>query len=304
MKKIDFHVHILDQIPLEETEKNFKDVCQRKGYEGVCIQALYHANDETDPLCNEKAIELIKRIPNSYAFASLKYGEDFVEQTKKYISLGFCGIKLLNGKPTEYRYSGLGLEHKCFEPFFEFCEKEQFPILIHNNDPALHWDITKASKRAIEKGWIYDETFPTHEYLYEALEGVLCKFPSLRVAIAHLGFYAHKLDKATELLERFPNLYFDITPALIIYSQLSETPEQSQEFFKKYHDRLIYGTDADNNLVGDVRAYNDLKTEIITHFLEGEDIRDIGEYHIYPIKLEPYMLENIYYNNAKRFMNR
>ena len=129
MKKIDFHVHILDQIPLEDTEKNFKDVCARKNYEGICIQALYHAGPITDPLCNEKALELIRRIPNSYAFASLKYDEDFVEQTKKYIAQGFSGIKLLNGKPTEYRYSGLGLEHERFEPFFELCEKELFSVV-------------------------------------------------------------------------------------------------------------------------------------------------------------------------------
>ncbi len=304
MKKIDFHVHILDQIPLEETAKNFSAVCERKGYEGVVIQSLFHATNQADPLCNEKALKLLEMIPNSYAFASVSYDEDFVEQTKRYIAQGFSGIKLLNGKPTEYKYSGLGLEHERFGPFFAFCEAEQFPILIHNNDPAASWDITKASKRAIEKGWVYDGTFPTHEYLYEALEGTLAKYPKLKVAIAHLGFYANKLDHAEELLERFPNLYFDITPALIIYAEFSETPERSEAFFRKYHDRLIYGTDADNDLVGEVREYNDLKTEIITHFLEGEGERDIGGYHICPIKLERYMLENIYYNNAKRFMGK
>lgn len=304
MKKIDFHVHILDQIPIEETAKNFSDMCLRKDYEGVVIQSLFHATNESDPLCNEKALKLIKMLPNSYAFASVSYDRDFVEQAKEYIAQGFSGIKLLNGKPTEYKYSGLGLEHERFAPLFAFCEKEQFPILIHNNDPAASWDITKATKRAIEKGWVYDETFPTHEFLFEALEGVLESFPNLRVAIAHLGFYSNDLDRADTLLERYPNLYFDVTPALIIYTELSLTPERSEAFFKKYHDRLIYGTDADNNLVGEARAYNDLKTEIITHFFEGEGIRDIGGYRICPIKLEDHMLENIYYNNAKRFMKR
>ena len=303
MKKIDFHVHILNQIPVEDTVKNFSDMCDRKGYEGVVIQTLCHATDGSDLLANEKALQIISAMPNSYAFASLKYDENFVEQTKKYMSLGFRGIKLLNGKPTEYKYSGLGIEHERFAPFFEFCEKEQFPVLIHNNDPAMHWDITKASKRAIEKGWVYDETFPSHKYLFEALEKTLERFPHLKVALAHLGFYSNNLYKAEELLECFPNLYFDITPALIIYSELSQAPELSNAFFTKYHDRLIYGTDAENDLVGKARAYNDLKTEIITHFLEGEGSRDIGEYHICPIKLEQYMLQNIYYNNAKKFMN-
>ncbi len=304
MKKIDFHVHILNQIPVEETIKNYSDMCHRKSYEGVTIMALGHATNTTDPDCNEKALKIKEAMPNSYAFASLLYNEDFVEQTKKYIAQGFEGIKLLNGKPTEYKYSGLGLEHERFGPFFSFVEKEGFPLLIHNNDPAINWDITKASKRAIEQGWVYDDTFPSHEYLYEALENVLAKYPKMRVALAHLGFYANDLDRAEKLLELYPELYFDITPALIIFTELSQTPERSEAFFKKYHDRLIYGTDADNDLVGEARAYNDLKTEIITHFFEGDEPKDIGGYHICPIKLEPYMLENIYYNNAKRFMKR
>ena len=304
MKKIDFHVHILNQIPIEDTVKNYADMCARKNYEGVAIMALGHATNVTDFECNEKAMKIKNALPNSYAFASLLYNEDFVEQTKKYISLGFDGIKLLNGKPTEYKYSKMGYEHERFEPFFEFAEKEGFPILAHNNDPAMHWDITKASKRAIEQGWIYDDTFPSHEYLFDALEGVLAKHPKLKIAIAHIGFYSNDLPRAQKLLDTYPNLYFDITPAIIIFTEFSQTPELSQEFFTKYHDRLIYGTDADNDLVGEARAYNDLKTEIITHFFEGEGEKDIGGYHICPIKLEPYMLENIYYNNAKRFVKR
>lgn len=101
---------------------------------------------------------------------------------------------------------------------------------------------------------------PRQEYFYQVFEKILCKYPNLRIAAAHMGFYANRLDIASRLLENCPNMYFDITPALIIYSQLSDNKD-AQEFFRKYQDRLIYGTDADNGLFGFAREYNDKKVQ-------------------------------------------
>ena len=105
------------------------------------------------------------------------------------------------------------------------------------------------------------------------------------------------------MFEKYENLVFDITPAPVIFEELSRTPEESEAFFRKYHDRLIFGTDANNNLVGEVREYNDIKTEMVKTFLTGDAPRTVGgKYHIVPIKLENDMVENIYYHNGMRFI--
>ena len=45
MKKLDFHVHVTFDITVEETIRNFSDMCERKGYEGVGIMTLWHHSD-------------------------------------------------------------------------------------------------------------------------------------------------------------------------------------------------------------------------------------------------------------------
>ena len=305
MKKIEYHVHHSDPIPLDVTVTNFRDMCERKGYEGVCT--LSYVRDGASgchPTCNEEALAIKAAMPGSFAFAALFHERDLVAQAREYMAAGFDGIKLLEGKPNNYRYNGFGYESAAFDAFFAYAEREQIPLIIHNNDPISHWDVATASERAKEMGWVYDDTYPSQEWFFLVLEAVFARHPRLRAAIAHLGFYADKLPRAAALLDLYPNLYFDITPAPVIFEHLSATPKESEAFFRTYHDRLIFGTDAQNDLTGFAREYNDTKTEIISTFLEGSAPRTIGERHIVPIKLEQEMIENIYYNNAMRFVKK
>ena len=118
MKKIDFHVHISDPIPLAETAAHFRELCARKGYEGVCMMAFFRESGDVHSTCNEDALALKTMLPGSYAFAALSHEQDFVEQTKAYMQAGFDGIKILEGKPSLYRTYGYGLNHPRFEAFF------------------------------------------------------------------------------------------------------------------------------------------------------------------------------------------
>ena len=305
MKKLDFHVHISSEITVDESIRNFSDMCERKGYDGVGIMTLWHHSEGYLPSnYNETALAIKRGMPGSYAFAALDCDKNLLEQAKRCMNEGFDGIKLVSGKPSEYRAFGYTYDDSRFDALWDYAQKNQIPLMLHNNDPLIHWDISKMSKRAIEKGWYYDDTVPNQEYFFSVLDNVLDRFPNIRAAIAHFGFYSDNLPRAEKMLEKYPNLMFDITPALIIYDQFSITPKQSEEFFRKYHNRLIYGTDADNNLVGEARAYNDLKTNITDTFLEGKEGLDVEEHKITPIHLEEYMLQNIYYNNAKNFIKQ
>lgn len=301
MKKFDFHVHFHNDITVEQMAYYFKDMCERKGYEGVGLMSIIHSEDDY-PDCNEKALKLKELLPNSIAFGALFPDRDMVEQTKELMAKGFSGIKMLYGKPSEYMHFGFGYEDKRFDEFFAYAEENQIPLLIHNNDPKLNWDISKATPRAIEKGWVYDDKVPSQEWFFRALEKRLEDHKNLKVALAHFGFYADDIKRATRLMEMCPNLYMDITPAIEIYTQLSERRDEAEEFFRKYYKRIFYGTDAESHLEGFAREYNDTKTEIITAFLEGKEPVEIKGRKIVPIKLEQYMLEDIYYNNCMEFI--
>ena len=175
------------------------------------------------------------------------------------------------------------------------------PIISHTGDPDISYDITKATPRMIEKGWVYDDTYATKEECHKQVEYVLSKYPNLKIALAHMGFFADELDRLSALMDNHPNLYMDITPALPIYKDLSVDPEKSREFFIKYQDRIFYGTDAESNLVGENLAYNRKKVKIVTTFLEGKETTQIEDYTINPINLPKEVLEKIYYKNILNF---
>ena len=300
MKKIDFHVHVKELIPMEKSVEYFSDMCRRHGYEGVNILAYtYDFPNE----CNQICLELSKKIPKSYAFCCLLPDKDYEQQAKELMSQGFKGIKLIRGgKPSCYRGYGKLFDDEIYENFFSLAEKEQYPIIMHNNDPKVNWDINRVSERAIKKGWYYDETLPSHERYFESVDNVLSRHPNLKIAMAHMGFYSENIEKAFELMENYPNLYMDATPALNIYEELSLVRDKAELFFRKYSDRIFFGTDATNNLVGDERAYNDTKNTVTEYFFRGKEPTTICGRYIAPIRLDDEMLENIYYNTAIRFI--
>ena len=307
MKKIDFHVHALDEsITAKESARHFAAMCERKGYEGVGVMALSHDSEGFIPDCNEYALEIKRLLPGTVVFGSVHHDRDFVKEAEELMARGCEGIKLLGGKPSQYRIFGYSFEHERYEALFAYCEKYGVPMMVHNADPDFHWDITKMSQRAIEKGWAYDTTLPSQEWFFATMESVLARHPRLKIALAHFGFYTKDLQRATKLMEAYPHLRMDITPAPPIYAELSLNPKESEAFFRQYHDRIIFGTDVDNNIVGQVREYNDMKTEMIATFLEGKEPRTFrdGRYAVTPIHLEKEMLENIYYNNAMRFIGK
>ena len=313
MKKIDFHVHIECNLAAAESAAYFKDMCRRHGYSGInvlthCYDLAGHAGRYDS--YNDAALALKREMgEGSYAFGCLVPDRDYALQARELMAAGFDGIKLLRGgKPNYYKEYPHLYDDPLYADFFALAEREQIPIIMHNNDPAYGWDISRATPRAIAMGWVYDETYPTHGRYFEAVETVLSRYPRLKIALAHMGFYCEDLDKAFWLMETYPGLYMDMTPALNIYEELSAAPARAREFFLRYRDRCFFGTDAENRLEGEARAYNDLKNAVTAHFFTGEGYREFSNESrpkpvgVIGLALPDAVLEKIYYQNAMRFL--
>ena len=174
MKKIDAHIHIYNPITVQESEVYLRDLMERNGLCSLGIMALSHDMAEKHLYCNEIAAELKRRIPELYIFASLHHHLDFVEQAKEYMDRGFDGIKLLDGKPSDYRYFGSGYETEEFDRFFAYAEEMQIPLMIHNNDPLVNWDSEHCNDKIKKLGWYYgDGDLPSHEEFFIMMEDVL-----------------------------------------------------------------------------------------------------------------------------------
>ena len=307
MKKIDFHVHTSSNTTVEESVMHFKSMMKENGYDGVCVLSVFYnpkdQNVDGSEKNNKIALEIKAALPGSYAFAALNHfgGVPFEDQIDEIFSRPFDGIKMLIDKPNRIKILGYGADDPRFDAFYAKMEKLGLPIVSHSGDPDISYDITKATPRMIEKGWVYDDTYATKEECHGHIETILAKYPKLKIALAHMGFFADELDRLSGLMDKYPNLYMDITPALPIYKDLSEDPQKSREFFIKYQDRIFYGTDAESKLVGEALAYNRKKVKIVSTFLEGTETTQIEDYTINPINLPKSVLQKIYYGNILNF---
>lgn len=165
------------------------------------------------------------------------------EQVDRLTAMGCDGIKMLNGKPNCRKASGLALDCVVYDDYFARLEQRGLPVLWHVNDPEEFWDPEAAPAWARGPGWLYDETFPTKEAIYAECERVLARHPRLRIIFAHFYFLSDDLPRASALLERYPNVCLDLAPGIEMLHNFSKRPQEAREFFLRYQDRILFGTD-------------------------------------------------------------
>jgi len=115
---------------------------------------------------------------------------------------------------------------------------------------------------------------------------VACHFANLDYDLAHLG----------EVFDRNPNLYADISAR---YAETAPIPRFAAQFYAKYSDRLVYGTDM---------GYDPKMYRITFRILESQDehfyeSEQFG-YHwpLYGLGLSDEILERVYHDNAAKLL--
>lgn len=309
MKKLDMHIHTYGDISMDQMVAYMEEMKKVRGYDGLGFVGCFRNSAGFHLDTNDVTMELKRRIPGCYAFAGLDHGKDFIEQAKLYMEQGFDGIKMLEGKPSLYRFWGTGYEGPRMDEFFAYAEEQDIPLLVHNNDPRANWDPANPKADHLRsKGWYYgDGDVPSQEEFFQMMEGVLARHPNLRIALCHMGFYYDNLPRVSALMDKYPNLYLDLTPAVEVFIELSLTPDETRALFRKYAKRMFVGTDTTVDWAPEsrIRTFNDQKVRMMEVFFEGDEPEVVGgKYPVAPMHIDPEILEDIYYYNALRFMKK
>lgn len=217
-----------------------------------------------------------------------------------YVSLlrqcGCDGVKLLEGKPQMRKAHPIpDFDMEVWEPFWAYLEKEQIPILWHVNDPETFWN-PNASDWLKKQGWWYDESFVNNEVQYSQVIHVLERHPALKVVFAHFFFMSAQLDRLGDVMDRYPGIMVDLTPGIEMYENFSSNMAESRSFFRKYGNRIVYGTDIGGRCVltneGEPfsREENLRRPEIVRMFLSdpGEHLIESDGYFLHD--REPFVL--------------
>lgn len=174
-----------------------------------------------------------------------RVGAVFADTIDLLMNLGCDGIKMIEAKPQMRKMLPIpAFNSEVFTPYWEKMAQTQFPLLMHVNDPEEFWDEQKAPKWAFERGWFYgDGSFIDNEKQYSEILDVLKKNPTLKVIFAHFFFMSAQLERLAEILDAYPNVSVDLTPGIEMYTNFSRNVDKTREFFIKYQDRILFGTD-------------------------------------------------------------
>lgn len=159
---------------------------------------------------------------------------------------GFDGLKLIEGKPQVRKLLPHPLDGPLYAEMWAALEQEQLPIVLHVADPDEFWDASACPDWARQSDWDYsDGSYPSKEDLYSEVDRILERHPRLKITLAHFYFLSRQLERAARFLDAHPSVCFDVTPHTDMYQDFSENPTEARQFFLRYQDRIIYGTDLD-----------------------------------------------------------
>lgn len=142
---------------------------------------------------------------------------------EKCLDDGGRGLKILGGHPNFY---DVPLDNDVMKQVFQIAQDRDVPVLVH----------------------VSIITLPQAKQEFKNLMDL---FPSVRVQFAHYCssiYNGINLDQCSEFLDRYPNLYIDLSMGGGIeryFKYMSEEGglQKIKDFIVKYQDRVFYGTD-------------------------------------------------------------
>ena len=134
-----------------------------------------------------------------------------------------------------------------------------------------------------------------HSGMIDILERAVQRHPRTTFVACHFANLDYDLARLGQLLDRYPNLYADISAR---YAETTVTPRFTAEFYRKHQDRLLYGTD----MGFDVEMYQ--LTFRMLETLDEHFYAPIFEYHwsYSGLGLEDPILKKIYRINILKIL--
>ena len=232
------------------------------------------------------------------------WGARAASQLKEDHANGAVGLKIF--KSLGLRYSDtegnrIAVDDPRLDPVWEMCATLGIPVLIHSADPKSFWDPMDSRNER----WLELKTRPRRkrsdsdpapwEQIIAEQHNLFRKHPKTTFINAHMGWYANNLDRLSELMEEFPNMYVGIGA---IIAELGRQPRQAKAFFTTYQDRILFGKDSWQ------------PTEFPTYFRVLETADEYCPYHkkyhafwaMYGLDLPDSILKKVYYQNALKIL--
>ncbi len=314
IKKIDVHTHVKSE---QQYLNDFMDDWNFK----YCTVCTTGSNPKSLQAQIDTAKMLYHKDPRHYAWMTTfdvsnrdepAWADAVISQLKDDFEQGAVGVKVWKSIGMEYKKSNgdyLQLDDPIFTPIFEFIEQEGKTLMAHMGEPIHAWMPTYTTKDGFGRNYwakhpeysFWDKPeLPSYSDIMAARDHVLERHPDLKFVGAHLGSLEFDVD---EMITR--TRYF-----------MWQARGKVYDFFVRYQDRIMYGTDRGSRPVMTAEQKEQTKKEIefrnklfFRYYATSDEIpwgnviasdrpRPQASYHVTGLNLPKEVLEKVFYKNA------
>lgn len=229
-----------------------------------------------------------------------------LERMEQLAAHGACGLKFWKDFGLTLRDGSgslLRIDDERFAPLFDKAAELRLPVMFHTADPdAFFKPVDAANERyeelAAHPDWAFSDSPVSKDTVLAQRDRVIARHPKTTFVCAHLAESGENLAGLATLLDRYSNVSVDISARV---SELGRQPYTARNFFLRYADRIVFGTD----LLPEVEMYR-----LYYRFLETADeyfdypshASRQGRWNIYGLFLPDDVLRKVYRENALRLL--
>lgn len=318
VKKFDFHIHI----NTEETSFIEQALADNFRFLDIVDDRPFGL-----PMYEQQKIALLdlNRFSKSMAFATTfpvkgfsdkDWSEKTIAGLKKSFSDGAIAVKIWKNIGMDLKDENgkfVMVDDARLEPILEYLTANNIPLIGHNGEPRDCW--LPLDKMTFSQGYygshpeyhmyLHPE-YPSYQDQIDARDHMLEKNPNLTFIGAHLGSLEWSLDELAKRLDRFPKMCVDLTRFSNLELHALNNRQKTRDFFIKYQDRLIYGTDSSidssTNAEGFKKNIHERWVREWKFYVTDEKIslNKFGEFR--GLKLPREVVDKIYARNALRIL--
>ena len=236
------------------------------------------------------------------------FSQEMVAQLDDAVTRGARGLKVLKDL-------GLGVRDKTgkliavddprLDPVWEECGRLGIPVSIHTSDPEAFFHPTDNTNERYEElighpDWSFaGPEFPSKEALLAARDHVFAKHPKTTFVALHWANWPENLDYVSGMLDKYPNVLVEFGAR---QAELGRQPRRAREFFLKYQDRIMFGTDSEVTEEMYRNYFRWLETN--DEYFDYWGYPGQGRWKIYGMGLPDSVLEKVYHKNAERVFSQ
>ncbi len=237
-----------------------------------------------------------------------RFGEWAAGRLRAQFALGADGLKIFKAfglHVLDQNGARVAVDDARLDALWETAGELHLPVLIHVADPVAFFAPLDANNERREEleahpDWHFPSPpFPAFDAITGGLARLVARHPLTTFIGAHVGAYAENLAWVAHLLDQCPNFNVDMSARV---AELGRQPRAARQFFCKYADRILFGTDVGPDL-GTYRIYyRFLETDDEYFDYDVTEIPRQGRWRIYGLGLPENVLEQVYFRNAERLI--